>query len=73
MDTLEAAVWSLITTDGFEQALLRAVNLGEDTDTVGAVAGGLAGLFYGYDEIPKDWLAVIKRRDWIEEMCDVTL
>jgi len=69
VDTLEAAVWSLITTDSFESALLKAVNLGKDTDTVGAVAGGLGGLFYGYDAIPEDWLAAIKRREWIEEMC----
>ena len=67
--TLEAAVWSLITTDSYEQALLKAVNLGEDTDTVGAVAGGLAGLYYGYEDIPEDWLKVIKRRNWMEEMC----
>ena len=73
VDTLEAAVWSLITTDSFEQTLLKAVNLGNDTDTVGAVAGGLAGLYYGYDSIPKEWLEAIKRREWIEEMCDVIL
>lgn len=69
VDTLEAAVWSLINTDSYEQALLKAVNLGDDTDTVGAVAGGLAGLYYGYDGIPEEWLTAIKRRDWIEEMC----
>ena len=69
VDTLEAAVWSLITTDHFDQVLLKAVNLGEDTDTVAAIAGGLAGLYYGYDAIPADWLSAIKRRDWIEEMC----
>ena len=71
VDALEAAVWSLITTDNFEQALLKAVNLGDDTDTVGAIAGGLAGLYYGYDAIPESWLATIKRREWIEEMCSV--
>ena len=69
VDTLEAAVWCLLTTDSFESALLKAVNLGEDTDTVGAVAGGLAGLYYGYEAIPEEWLAEIKKRDWIEEMC----
>ena len=68
VDALEAAVWSLVTTDSFEDSLLRAVNLGDDTDTVGAIAGGLAGLFYGYEAIPKDWLAVLQRREWIEEM-----
>ena len=71
VDTLEAAVWSLVTTDSFEQALLKAVNLGDDTDTVGAVTGGLAGLYYGYHRIPADWLAAIKRREWIEGMCDI--
>ena len=71
VDALEAAVWSLATTGSFEEALLKAVNLGDDTDTVGAIAGGLAGLYYGYDKIPADWLAAIKRRDWIEELCDM--
>ena len=50
--------------------MLKAANLGDDTDTVAAIAGGLAGLYYGYKEIPKDWLAVIKKREWIEGMCE---
>lgn len=54
-------------------SLLMAVNLGDDSDTVGAIAGGLAALFYGYDGIPEDWLAVIKRREWIEEMCKMEM
>lgn len=66
--TLEAAVWGLITTNSFEEALLKIVNLGGDTDSIAAVAGGLAGLYYGYDAIPAEWLAVIKRREWIEDM-----
>ena len=69
VDTLEAAVWSLLKTDTFKDALLTAVNLGQDTDTVGAVCGGLAGLFYGYEDIPGEWLTVIQRREWIETLC----
>ena len=69
VDSIEAAVWSLIRTDSFKAALLTAVNLGDDSDTVGAIAGGLAALYYGYDGIPEEWLAVIQRRDWIEELC----
>lgn len=69
VDTLEAAVWSLVNTDSFAEALLKAVNLGEDTDTVGAVCGGLAGLYYGYDAIPGAWLAALPRREWIESLC----
>ena len=68
--TLEAAIWALLNEHSFEDTLLRAVNLGDDTDTVGAVAGGLAGLYYGYDGIPGEWLAEIQRRAWIEELCD---
>ena len=71
VDALEAAIWSLITTISFDQALLKAVNLGDDTDTVGAIAGGLAGLYYGYDSIPEEWLSAIKRREWIEDMCRI--
>ncbi len=70
VDTLEAAVWVLLTTDSFEAALLKAVNLGDDTDTVGAVTGGLAGLYYGYEAIPADWIAVLQRREWLERLCD---
>ena len=73
VDTLEAAVWSLITTSSFEEALLKAVNLGEDSDTVGAVTGGLAGLFYGFDSIPPEWLAAIQRKDWIVQMCEAPM
>jgi ADP-ribosylglycohydrolase len=69
IDTIEAAVWCLITTDTLKDCLLKAVNLGDDTDTVAAVAGGLAGLYYGYEQIPEEWLKVIQRRDWIEELC----
>ena len=69
VDSLEAAVWSLITTDSLGKALLKAVNLGEDTDTVGAIAGGLAGLYYGYESIPEMWRESIIRRDWIEGLC----
>lgn len=69
VDSLEAAVWSLITTESFEEALLKAVNLGDDTDTVGAIAGGLAGLYYGGEKMPREWVESVKRREWIEELC----
>ncbi len=66
MHTLEASVWCLLTTDDYEAAVLQAVNLGDDTDTTGAVTGGLAGLLYGADTIPEDWLKAIARLDEIE-------
>ena len=70
VDTLEAAIWSLITTNSFEDALLKAVNLGNDSDTVGAICGGLAGLFYGFEEIPRQWTQEIKKQEWIEQLCE---
>lgn len=69
VDTLEAAVWCLLTTSSYKEAVLKAVNLGDDTDTVAAVTGGLAGALYGYDVIPQRWKEVLIKRDWIEEMC----
>ncbi len=68
VSTLEAALWSLITTDTFPDALLKAVNLGLDTDTVAAVAGGLGGLYYGAEGIPQSWLDTLARKDWIESL-----
>lgn len=70
VDALEAAVWSLATTDSFENALLKAVNLGDDTDTVGAIAGGLAGLYY--QAIPEAWTEALQRREWIENLIEET-
>ena len=68
--TLEAALWCLLHTDSCRSCLLEAVNLGEDTDTVGAVAGGLAGLRYGMAGIPEEWLSVIAKRNEIEALCE---
>ena len=70
VETLEAVIWALITTDSFEEALLKVVNLGRDTDTTGAIAGGLAALYYGYDAIPEAWVNEIKKKEWIEELCE---
>lgn len=70
VDTLEAAIWCVLTTDNYRDCVLRAVNLGEDTDTVAAVAGGLAGALYGYDDIPTEWLDTLARREYIEGLCE---
>lgn len=61
LHTLEASIWCLLTTDNYKDAVLKAVNLGLDTDTTGAVTGGLAGLLYGVDKIPVNWIKEVKR------------
>ena len=71
VDSLEAAVWSLITTKSFEEGLLCAVNLGDDADTVGAIAGGLAGLYYGYENIPVEWRKTIIKGKEIIALCEL--
>ena len=68
--TLEAAVWCLLNTDDYKSLALKAVNLGGDTDTTAAVTGGLAGMIYGVDGIPVEWLDTLKRRDYLEKISD---
>ena len=70
LHTLEAGIWLLMTTDSYKDAVLQAVNLGEDTDTTGAVTGGLAGLLYGIEAIPEDWIKQIARSTEIEELAE---
>lgn len=70
LHTLEASIWCLLTTDNYKEAVLKAVNLGSDTDTTGAVTGGLAGLLYGFDNIPTNWTKQIARKDDIENLAE---
>lgn len=66
VDTFEAALWAFGNTNSYEECVLTAVNLGGDTDTVAALAGALAGIKYGYDSIPLDWITKLKAKDLIE-------
>lgn len=66
--TLEASLWSFLNSKNYETAVLTAVNLGDDTDTTGAVCGGLSGIYYGFDSIPVEWVHVIARKEDIIEL-----
>lgn len=68
VDTWQAAWWCALQTDNFRDALLLAVNLGDDADTVGAVTGQLAGAMYGYDAIPTEWVDVLAWKPKLEEL-----
>lgn len=67
VDSFKASLWCLLNTNNYKDCVLKAVNLGSDTDTTAAIAGGLAGIIYGYDSIPKDWIEKLQRKDLIEE------
>jgi len=66
--TLEASLWCLLNSSSYSEAVLQAVNLGGDTDTTAAVTGGLAGICYGIDDIPKEWINQIARKQDIIDL-----
>ena len=68
VSTLEAVLWSLLNTDSFKKAIIKAVNLGDDTDTVGAITGSIAGVIYGSNAIPKNWLKDLVNKEYLEEV-----
>ena len=70
LHTLEASFWCFLTTNSYADAVLKAVNLGSDTDTTGCVTGGLAGLYYGIENIPKEWLDSLVKKDAILQVAE---
>jgi len=64
--SLEAALWAFYDAKDFRQAVLRAVNLGDDADTTGAVCGQFAGAFWGETRVPPEWREGLARRDLID-------
>jgi ADP-ribosyl-[dinitrogen reductase] hydrolase len=65
--SLEAALWAFYRSDSFREGALRAVNLGDDADTTGAIYGQLAGAYYGVNAIPRDWIGRLALRELISE------
>jgi ADP-ribosylglycohydrolase len=68
VDTLESALWGFFKSDTWEEGALAVVNLGGDSDTAGAVYGGLAGVFYGYDAIPSRWVNGMQNAGMIRDV-----
>lgn len=65
VDTLEASIWVILQCKSFKEAIIGAINLGDDTDTVGAITGSMAGIIYGYNSIPEEWLDVLAKKDYL--------
>ncbi|MDD7362903.1 MAG: ADP-ribosylglycohydrolase family protein, partial [Firmicutes bacterium] len=57
----------ILNSSSYKEAVLKAVNLGGDTDTTASVTGGLAGIIYGYEAIPQRWIKLLKNKELIEE------
>ena len=68
--SLEASLWSFLRTEDYKSAVLTAINLGEDTDTNGAITGGLAGIAYNASQIPLEWKTALVGRAKIEALGD---
>lgn len=68
IDTLESSLWCLLTSSSYRECVLKAVNLGEDTDTTATVAGGLAGILFGYSDIPAAWLQTLIKHQEIHAL-----
>lgn len=70
LSSLEASLWCFLNSETYSEAVLKAVNLGEDTDTTGAITGGIAGIYYGLENIPEEWIDVLARKEDIENLCN---
>ena len=68
VDTLEAALWCFLTTENYRDCVLKAVNLGSDTDTVACVAGSITGLYYG--EIPEAWINTVRNKKFVDKVIE---
>ena len=71
--SLEAALWAFHRSDSFREGAPRAVNLGDDADTTGAIYGQLAGAYYGVNAIPQDWIERLGLRELISQKADALL
>lgn len=67
VETMETVLWALMNTDNYRDCVLTCVNMGYDADSTAAIAGGLAGLYYGYDSIPKEWIEQLEGKEIIED------
>ncbi|KPH11826.1 ADP-ribosylglycohydrolase family protein [Chryseobacterium sp. ERMR1:04] len=70
LHSLEASLWCFLNSKSYSEAVLKAVNLGEDTDTTGAITGGIVGIYYGFNNIPEEWVSDLVRKEDIEILCE---
>lgn len=69
-NSVPTAIYSFSVNPRFEEALVYAVSLGGDSDTIGAMTGAIAGAWHGVEEIPKRWIAKLENREYIEKLAE---
>ena len=70
VDTLEASLWVTLKSNNYKDSIIGTINLGNDTDTIGAITGSISGILYSYDSIPKDWTNALLKKDYLIEVAN---
>ena len=70
VDTLEASIWVTLKSNNYKDSIIGAINLGDDTDTIGAITGSMSGIIYGYDSVPKEWLDKLLKKDYLIDIAN---
>uniref|UniRef100_UPI0025F39AA3 ADP-ribosylglycohydrolase family protein n=1 Tax=uncultured Clostridium sp. TaxID=59620 RepID=UPI0025F39AA3 len=70
VDCLKSSFMILKSAKSYEDAVKSAIALGNDTDTTSAVVGGLAGILFGFDNIPKRWINKLRDKEKVIELLD---
>lgn len=70
VDTLESVFWVFLNSESYDEAVLKAIHLGNDTDTIAALVGALGGIYYGYNSINKDWLKNLRYLTCLEKVSE---
>lgn len=66
VDTLETVFWIILNCNSYNESIIGAINLGGDTDTIGAIVGSIAGIIYGYNSISGKWLSKLKNKEYLD-------
>ena len=71
IDSLESSFWCFLNSNSYKSSVLKAVNLGGDTDTTAAITGSIAGIHFGFDSIPQSWIKALKNKSLINHIIDL--
>ena len=66
--SLETSLWVILNCNSFAESIVGSINLGGDTDTIGSIVGGIAGIIYGLEDAPNKWIMSLKNIDYLEKI-----